>query len=132
MGIVKHAYHGFEMDKKGKDSWRHKKAGADASLVISPGTIALVKDEAPESIQDIKKYLSDMDIIIAEGFKKEEIPKIEIFRKAGRHSEPLCMDDNNLAAFVTDSDYLPDVPIFSLNDIGKIADFIEKNFIDKS
>ncbi len=129
LGIVKHAHHGFEMDKKGKDSWRHKKAGADATLVISPATIALVKDEEPESVQDIRKYLSDMDIIITEGFKREMIPKIEIFRKAGKHREPLCMDDKNLAAFVTDSDYKPDVPKFFLNDIEKIADFIEEHFI---
>ncbi len=128
-GIVKHAQHGFEMDKKGKDSWRHKKAGADASLVISPGVIALVKDDEPDSVQDIRKYLSDMDIIITEGFKREKIPKIEIFRKQGGHSEPLCMKDENLVAFVTDSDYKPDVPIFSLDDTEKLTDFIEKKFI---
>ena len=131
LGIVKHAHHGFEMDKKGKDSWRHKQAGADASLVISPGVIALVKDEESQSVQDIRKYLSDMDLIITEGFKREKIPKIEIFRKTGRHGEPLCMRDENLAAFVTDSDYKPDVPKFSLDDIEKISDFIEKNFIVK-
>ncbi len=132
LGIVKHAQHGFEMDKTGKDSWRHKKAGADASLVVSPGVIALVKDEEPQSIQDIRKYLSDMDLIITEGFKREKIPKIEIFRKAGRHREPLCMKDENLAAFVSDSGYKPDVPVFSLDDIKGIVDFIEKNFIVKS
>ena len=130
LGIVKHAQHGFEMDKKGKDSWRHKKAGADASLVISPGVIALVKDEEPQSVEDIRKYLSDMDLIITEGFKREKkIPKIEIFRKYGKHNEPLCMNDENLAAFVTDSDYKPDVPWFGLNDIKEIADFIERNYI---
>ncbi len=129
LGIVKHAHRGFEMDKKGKDSWRHKKAGADATLLVSPGIIALVKDENPESIQDIRKYLSNMDIIIAEGFKREEIPKIEIFRKAGKHKEPLCLKDKNLVALVTDADYNPDVPKFGLEDIKELSDFIEKNFI---
>ena len=129
LGIVKHAHRGFEMDKKGKDSWRHKKAGADASLLVAPGIIALVKDDKPESIEDIRKYLSDMDIIIAEGFKNEKIPKIEIFRKAGGHNEPLCLDDKYLAAFVTDTDYKPDVPIFDPDKIRQIVDFIEKKFI---
>ncbi|MEA1967198.1 MAG: molybdopterin-guanine dinucleotide biosynthesis protein B [Thermodesulfobacteriota bacterium] len=131
LGIVKHAHHGFQMDKKGKDSWRHRKAGADAALIVSPGIIALVKDEELNSFEELKKYLSDMDLIITEGFKKEKMPKIEIFRKAGRHREPLCMHDYTLAAFVTDSDYTPDAPIFKLDEIEKLADFIETAFIKK-
>ncbi|MFO7749226.1 MAG: molybdopterin-guanine dinucleotide biosynthesis protein B [Desulfobacteraceae bacterium] len=129
IGVVKHAHHGFDMDKKGKDSWRHRKAGADASLLVSPGRIGLIKNQEPGSVQELKTYLSDMDLIITEGFKREKLPKIEIFRKGGRHKDPLCMEDSNLAAFVTDSDYAPDVPIFRLDAIEALADFLEKQFI---
>ena len=70
-----------------------------------------------------------MDIILAEGFKKQNLPKIEIFRTQSVHKQPLCMEDENLIAFVTNSDYKPDVPVFGLEDISQIADFIESNFL---
>jgi len=117
------------MDKEGKDSFRHKKAGAGATLVISDNKIALVKDDMTNSIEKMQSYLSDMDIIIAEGFKKQNLPKIEVFRTQSVHKEPLSMKDENLIAFVTDSDYKPDVPIFGLEDINLIAEFIEFNFL---
>ena len=129
IGVVKHAHHGFEMDKKGKDSWRHRKAGAEASLVVSPGRIAFVKNQSFENIEDVKYYLFDMDLIIIEGLKRENLPKIEIFRTDSRHTSPLCMNDSNLVAFVSDSNYAPDVPNFQLNDIKELADFLENHFI---
>ncbi len=129
IGSVKHAHDGFEMDKEGKDSWRHRKAGAGATLVISKDKVAMVKDDATSYIEKMKFYLSDMDIILAEGFKKQALPKIEVFRTDSGHNEPLCMADKNLIAFVTDSNYKPDVPIFGLEDINNIVDFIEFNFL---
>ncbi len=129
VGTVKHTHKGFHMDKKGKDSWRHRNAGSDATLLIAPGIIALVKDEELDVIEEIQAYLSDMDIVLVEGFKRENLPKIEIFRSDGDHKGPLCMDDNNLDAFVTDSDYAPDVPRFGLKDIDAITQFIEKQYL---
>jgi len=129
IGSVKHAHDGFEVDKEGKDSWRHRKAGAMATLVITENKIALVKDDKRDYSEKMKSYLSDMDIILAEGFKKQNLPKIEIFRTQSVHKQPLCMVDQNLIAFVTDSDYKPEVPIFGLEDISEIADFIESNFL---
>ncbi len=130
LGIIKHAHRGFDMDKQGKDSWRHKKAGADATLVISPGMIAMVKDEKITSLHGVTHYLSDMDLIIVEGFKRETIPKIEIFRKADRHKEPLFLDGSRLEAFVSDTDFHPGVPTFGLEEIKPLADFIENRFIN--
>ena len=127
IGSVKHAHDGFEMDKEGKDSWRHRKAGAGATLVISKDKIAMVKDDSTNYIEKMQSYLSDMDIILAEGFKKQALPKIEVFRIDSGHKEPLCMADENLIAFVTDSNYKPDVPVFGLEDINSIVDFIEFN-----
>ncbi len=129
IGSVKHAHDGFEMDKEGKDSWRHRKAGAGATLVITENKIAMVKDDTTSYIEKMQSYLSDMDIILAEGFKKQDLPKIEVFRTQSVHKEPLCMEDENLIAFVTDSEYEPNVPIFGLDDINQIADFIEFNFL---
>ncbi|MBT6338451.1 MAG: molybdopterin-guanine dinucleotide biosynthesis protein B [Desulfobacula sp.] len=129
IGSVKHAHDGFEMDKEGKDSWRHRKAGAGATLVISKNKVAMVKDDSTSYIEKMQYYLSDMDIILAEGFKKQALPKIEVFRTDSGHNEPLCMSDKNLIAFVSDSNYKPDVPIFGLEDINNIVDFIEFNFL---
>jgi molybdopterin-guanine dinucleotide biosynthesis adapter protein len=129
IGSVKHAHDGFEMDKKGKDSWRHRKAGAFATLVITENKIAMIKDDTAGYIEKMRVYLSDMDIILAEGFKKQPLPKIEIFRTGGGHEQPFCMADENLIAFVTDSGYKPDVPVFGLEDIHEIGNFIEHNFL---
>ncbi|MBF0302165.1 MAG: molybdopterin-guanine dinucleotide biosynthesis protein B [Desulfamplus sp.] len=137
MGIIKHAHCGVEMDKKGKDSWRHKNAGAAATIVISPGLISMVKDyEEPDTIENesttierVKDYLSDMDIIIVEGFKYAFLPKLEIFRVNAEHDTPLFLEDKNLAAFITDSDYRTTLPIFGLDDAEDVANFIEKKFI---
>lgn len=129
IGSVKHAHDGFEMDKTGKDSWRHRQAGAASTLVIAEDKVALVKDDASAYVDKMKTYLSDRDIILAEGFKKLALPKIEVFRKDSVHEYPLCMADKNLVAFVTDSDFRPDVPIFGLEEISRIADLIQTQFL---
>ena len=129
IGSVKHAHDGFEMDKEGKDSWRHRKAGARATLVITQNEVAIVKDDKTSYVEKMRSYLSDMDLILAEGFKKQNLPKIEVFRTGSVHKEPFCMEDENLIAFVTDSDYKPEAPLFGLEDINQIADFIESNFL---
>jgi len=131
IGTVKHAHHGFEMDTEGKDSWRHKKAGAHAVLVITEDKIAMLKDDRTSYIEKMHTYLSGVDIILAEGFKSQKLPKIEIFRANSGHKEPLSMQDDTLIAFVTDSDYRPDVPLFGLEDVGRLADFIEENHLRK-
>ncbi|MFH1154083.1 MAG: molybdopterin-guanine dinucleotide biosynthesis protein B [Pseudomonadota bacterium] len=130
LGIVKHVFHGFEMDKKGKDSWRHKQAGAAATLVLTAGTVAMVKDVNEPSLLDMTAYLSDMDLIIAEGFKGAAVPKIEVFRKDGPHREPLFLGGNQIVALVTDTDHRPfGVPVFGLDDMERLADFLEIRFL---
>jgi molybdopterin-guanine dinucleotide biosynthesis protein B len=128
IGTIKHALHGFEIDRKGKDSYRHKSAGADTVIVVSPESIAMIKNGGSGTLDSVSGYFSDMDLVITEGYKKENKPKIEVFRKA-RHKEPLCRDDDNLVALVTDDDIDLNVPRFGLDDIKGLAAFIEKKFL---
>ncbi|HAO23009.1 MAG TPA: molybdopterin-guanine dinucleotide biosynthesis protein B [Desulfobacteraceae bacterium] len=126
VGAVKHASHGFEIDKKGKDSWRHRAAGADTVLVASPGRIALVKNSDSDNLDNISAYFQDTDIVLVEGYKKEHKPKIEIFRK-GVSDKPLFIGNPELIAFVSDSDIDAGVAQFGLDDIAALTDFIEKH-----
>ncbi|MFQ5484178.1 MAG: molybdopterin-guanine dinucleotide biosynthesis protein B, partial [Desulfobacterales bacterium] len=116
IGIIKHAHHRFTLDKRGKDSWRHKVAGADTVVVLSPDKLAMVKDHNDESIDSLRKYFMDVDLVITEGFKRERKPKIEILRGA-RNDKPLCGNDDSLIALVTDTDTVLDVPTFGMEDI---------------
>ncbi|MDM8523675.1 molybdopterin-guanine dinucleotide biosynthesis protein B [Desulfococcaceae bacterium HSG8] len=128
IGIVKHAFHNFDMDKKGKDSWRHKAAGAETVVVASPGRIGMIKDHDSEDLESFEIYFRDMDIVITEGYKRQNKPKIEIFR-AVAHDAPLCLDDNSLIAFVTDTGIDMNIPRFGLDDIEGLADLVEKKFL---
>lgn len=128
IGTVKHAFHKFEMDKKGKDSWRHKAAGAATVIVVAQDTLAMVKDESLNSLNDLEKYFDDMDLVITEGFKQKNKPKIEVCR-AARNTEPLCRDNRDLIALVTDLKINLNVPAFGLEDIKGLADLIEKTFL---
>ena len=99
IGTIKHAHHNFDMDKEGKDSWRHKAAGSETVVIVSPGKISIVKDEDLERLEHLEKYFDGMDLVITEGFKREKMPKIEVCR-AERNKEPLCQDDNTLIAIL--------------------------------
>ena len=128
IGTVKHSHHIFDFDKTGKDSWRHKDAGAETVLVSSPGKIALVKNDQQGTLDDLLTYFGDMDLVITEGFKKERKPKIEVVR-AARHSDPLLTSDRHLVAVVSDTQIDVNVPKFGLDDIEKIAAFIEEEYL---
>jgi len=128
IGTIKHAPGKFDIDEKGKDSWRHRQAGADTVVVASIGKIAMMKNEDHATLDDLEKYFPDMDIIITEGFKKENKPKIEVFR-AERHRKPLCPGDSNLIAFVTNTQQKLPVPTFGLEETQELADFIEKKYL---
>ena len=130
IGSIKHACQAFDIDKKGKDSWRHRKAGADIVLIASTDKIAIIKDNDCESLDCLEKYFNDVDIVIVEGFNKENLPKIEIVRKDSK-KKPLCLGDSKLIALVTDVDIDHNVPRFGLEEIYNIADFIEKNYLKR-
>lgn len=123
IGIVKHAHHGFDMDRKGKDSYRHRQAGADTVMIASPGQIAMIKDVPGERLDDLIPFFNDMDLLITEGFKRDRAPKIEIFR-GERHRDPACLEDDTLIAMVSDTPLDVRVPQFATTDIRAITEFI--------
>ncbi len=130
VATVKHDIHGFEVDREGKDSWRHKQAGAHTVVISSPQKVALIRDvENDLTLSELReKLIQDVDLILSEGYKKDVQPKIEIFRKE-KHNELLCTKEDNLIAIVSDKKFDVGVPCFSLNDIKGVADFIEAEFL---
>ena len=130
IATVKHDIHGFEVDREGKDSWRHKKAGAHTVIISSPQRLALIRDvEKDLTLEEIReKLVHDVDLIISEGYKKGAQPKIEVFRKE-KHKELLCAKRDNLAAIVSNQSFDIDVPVFDLEDMKGLADFIVKRFL---
>jgi molybdopterin-guanine dinucleotide biosynthesis protein B len=128
IGTIKHSHHIFDFDKAGKDSWRHKDAGAETVIIASPGKIAMVKNDDQGTLDGLQKFFEDLDLVITEGYKKENKPKIEVVR-AARHDEVLLKADCHLVAVVSDIDLKLKVPVFGLEDIDKLADFIEETFL---
>ena len=128
VGTVKHDVHGFEMDTPGKDSWRHKQAGAVTTIISSPRRIGMVMDvDHDHDPDELKRFFHNVDIVITEGYKQGDKPKIEIFR-AGLRNEPLCKDDGHLIGLVTDSKVAIGVPRFSLDDVQGLTDFLIGRF----
>jgi molybdopterin-guanine dinucleotide biosynthesis protein B len=130
VATVKHDVHGFEVDREGKDSWRHKQAGAHTVVISSPKKVALIRDvEKDLTLEEIReKLIQDVDLILSEGYKKDVQPKIEIFRKE-KHKELLCTKEDNLIAIVSDKKFRVGVSCFFLDDIRGVADFIEKKYL---
>jgi molybdopterin-guanine dinucleotide biosynthesis protein B len=128
VGTIKHDVHGFDIDKPGKDSYRHKEAGASSSVITSPKQIGLVTDvDHDHSPEELRSYMPNADIILAEGFKRSRLPKIEVFRpETGKG--PACKDDPFLIAVVSDAELHWDVRQFSTDDVEPLAAFILHNF----
>jgi molybdopterin-guanine dinucleotide biosynthesis protein B len=130
IATVKHDVHGFEVDREGKDSWRHKKAGAHTVVIASPNRVALIRDvEKDLTLEEIReKLIQDVDLILSEGYKKDVQPKIEVFRKE-KHQELLCTEEDNLVAIVSNQAFNIGIPCFDLEDVKELANFIEKKFL---
>lgn len=131
IGTIKHSHHIFDFDKIGKDSWRHKDAGAETVIIASPGKIAMIKNDHEGTLDSLQKFFVDLDLVITEGYKGEQKPKIEVVR-AARHQEALLADDPNLIAVATDIEMEMEVPVFGLEDVDQLADFIENNFLTRN
>jgi molybdopterin-guanine dinucleotide biosynthesis protein MobB len=130
VATIKHNRHGFEIDHEGKDSWRHRRAGAVATVLASPRQIAVIEDvDTDYALAEIgERYIRNADIILAEGYKGNPHPKIEVFRTDLRR-ERLCGPEDNLFALAVDRPFSAEVPCFDRNDATGIADLIEQRFL---
>ncbi len=129
VGTVKHHHSGLELDKPGKDSWRHKNAGSEITVISSPEKIGVVMDvDHDPLIEELTHFFSGMDLVVVEGYKDAKRPKVEIFRSAV-HETPKFLNDPNLIAIVSDVSVNANVPVFDLNDPGALADFVISRFI---
>lgn len=126
VSTVKHAHHSFDVDHPGKDSFRHRQAGASEVLLASGNRIALMQElrGSPEpALTELLARLSPVDLVLIEGYKRDTHPKIEAFR--GETGNPLIApDDPTIKAVAADQALTLDRPVFDLNDTRAIADFI--------
>ena len=126
VSLIKHAHHEFDVDVPGKDSHRHRMAGATEVLVTSSNRWALMHElrSAPEpSLEAQLKHFSPCDVVIVEGWKHHTIPKIEVHRKLA--DKPLLFpDDKNVVAIATDEVLATDLPQFGLEDAEAVTAFM--------
>jgi molybdopterin-guanine dinucleotide biosynthesis protein B len=126
VSLIKHAHHGFDVDRPGKDSYRHREAGCGEVLVASSRRWALMHElrGAPEpSFGELLEQLSPCDLVLVEGFKREAIPKLEIHRGANPGAELIFPHDPWIAAIATDVRVATTLPVFGLDDVEAIARF---------
>lgn len=130
VAVIKHDVHGFEMDRPGKDTWRHRQAGAVATIISSHRQIGLVMDaEYDHMPAELAALVGFADIIITEGYKKGPYPKLEVFRpRATGDRVPFCRHDSQLLALITDENVSIDVPVIGTGQIQAIADFLVMQF----
>jgi molybdopterin-guanine dinucleotide biosynthesis protein B len=129
VSTVKHAHHNFDIDKPGADSYRHREAGAMEVALVSGRRWALMhelRQEEEPPLEDILARLAPCDLILIEGYKRENHPKIEARRIETSDRGPLAVSDPNILAIAADHD-LPDevLPVFDLDDVPAMADFIQ-------
>ena len=126
VSLIKHAHHEFDVDQAGKDSFRHRHAGASEVLVSSSTRWALMHElrgAAEPKLQDQLKHLSPCDLVIVEGYKSEAIPKVEVHRRTG-HTPLLYPEDPNVVAVATDEPLDTTLPQIDANDAEAVARFV--------
>jgi molybdopterin-guanine dinucleotide biosynthesis protein B len=129
VGTVKHDVHGFSIDHPGKDSYRHKAAGAVQTILSSPQKLAMVRDtDHDHTLEELLPLFNGVDLILTEGYKREARPKVEIFRPEV-YADPLCREDDNLVALVSDASVDLGVPRFGLEDLDGLAGFLKQRFV---
>ena len=130
VSTLKHAHHAFDVDQPGKDSHRHRMAGATEVLVGSSGRFALVhelRNEGEPTLGALLQKLSPVDLVLVEGYKRDRHPKLEVYR--GAIGKPLLHPDDPAIVAVASDTPLPaaQIPVIDLDDIEAIADMLLKH-----
>lgn len=127
---IKHAHHAFQVDEGETDSARHRRAGAQQVAIVSNRRWAVIRElgEDPEpNFEEVLAWLEPCDLVIVEGYKSAPIPKIEARRLQSLTKRPLAAEDPTVVAIASDHPVEgATLPVFSLNDIDAIADFIDR------
>lgn len=126
IAVVKHDSHGFEMDRPGKDTWRLRQAGADAVMISAPNQMALIRSglEKEETLDQLAAMVDGaVDLVLTEGYKSGNKPKVEVSRQVIMNGELLCQDDE-LIAVVADGPRPTKVPLYGLEDADAVADLL--------
>jgi molybdopterin-guanine dinucleotide biosynthesis protein B len=129
VSLIKHAHHTFDVDHPGKDSYRHRQAGAAEVLVTSSRRWVLMHElrgAAEPSFEEQVKRLSPCDLLIVEGFKHAPIPKLEVWRSVTGEGM-LHPNDPHIVAVASDAKVDTRLPLLDLNDAAAIADFIVRH-----
>lgn len=126
VALIKHAHHTFDVDRPGKDSFRHRQAGAAEVLVTSSRRWVLMHElrgEPEPSFEEQVKHLSPCDLLLVEGFKFAPIPKLEVWRAATEEAL-LHPHDPHIVALASDAKVDTPLPQLDLNDVDAVATFI--------
>lgn len=126
VATIKHDVHGFDIDKEGKDTYKHRKAGAQTVIISSKNRLAMINELEEETrLDDIISMIKDKDIILVEGYKKSNLRKIEVFRN--EISKEIISPKEKLIAIASDIDFnLGEIPVIHKEDYKTLADLIEK------
>jgi molybdopterin-guanine dinucleotide biosynthesis protein B len=127
IATVKHTHGGMNFDKPGKDTWRYLEAGSVAAVASAEDRLVLIRPAVPKTLDGIARILGeDCDLVLAEGFKQGDAPKIEVYR---REVGPRLSGLKKLVAVVTDEPVVTSARQFGFADIKALADLLETGFI---
>ncbi len=130
VATIKHDVHGFDIDKPGKDTWKHGEAGSSTVVISSPAKIAMIQQlDQEKPLDEIIGKIENADIILTEGYKRETKPKIEVINSE-RSVEPLC-DEKEAIAFASDDENFEygNVPVFHWDDSKGLSDLLQEKFL---
>lgn len=124
VAVIKHDVHS-QIDLPNKDTWQISKAGAKPVLIAGPKKMAILQDlDKEKNLDELANYCADVDLILTEGYKKENKPKIEVYSQGN-----LLSDENELLAVISEKKINTSVPRFGFEEIKKVAVLIEKKFL---
>ncbi len=130
VSTIKHDVHGFDIDKEGKDTYRHREAGAETIVISSKNRFAMIKElDCEIDLEDIIKMVNDKDIVLVEGYKKSKLRKIEVFR-TGVSKDIITPKENLIAIASNEQITYYDIPVVDKQDYKTLADLVqnEKEF----